>query len=177
MSTTDATTTAKPKTTKEAAQRLGVSVGTLRNWSDQFAAFLSESARPGYQPERRFTGLDMVKLAYIKGLRSEGLQAEQIRQRLGETKFTESEVIETTDANKPQQAPTDVTLESPADSRQGPETAILSIQVLDAINAQNRKIEALERSGRPGWWLFVAGVLCGLGFAAVAELFALVAKR
>ena len=75
------------KTTKEAAQVLGVSVGTLRNWSDQYAGFLGESARPGHQPERRFADKDLTVFTYIKQLRAEGLQAEQIRERLAETTF------------------------------------------------------------------------------------------
>src|SRR6478609_576215 len=94
------------KATKEAAQVLGVSVGTMRNWSDQYADSLSETARPGHLPERRFTDHDITTLTYIKQLRSEGLQAEQIRERLAETSFTDVEIIQqqaTTEADKPQQ--------------------------------------------------------------------------
>jgi hypothetical protein len=35
----------------------------MRNWSDQYAAYLSETARPGHVPERRFTSLKIDKKA------------------------------------------------------------------------------------------------------------------
>ena len=39
------------------------------------------------------------------------------------------------------------------------------------------KLEAMEQRTRPNVWWFAVGLAAGLGFAAVAELFALVAKR
>lgn len=151
------------------ANMLEITPVTLRRWCAAHAAFLSPGANPPERGEaRRFTGKDIEVLKHIKLLRAQGKTEAKINEQLRTLTFAEIE----TEANS-----TADSLEASADSRQGPETAILAIQVLDAINAQNRKIEALEQSARPGWWLFVAGVLCGLGFAAVAELFALVARR
>lgn len=168
------TTSDEPKTTKEAAQTLGVSVATLRNWSDWFAVALSESARPGHKPERRFTGLDMVKLTYIKQLRSDGLQAEQIRQRLTETTFQENEIIATTNANKPQQT----AIEPIQNAPETHSAAQLPMVALDDLrNEFNAKLAAVEQRTRPNVWWFAAGLVAGLGMAAVAELFALVARK
>jgi hypothetical protein len=61
-------------------------------------------------------------------------------------------------------------IEASADSRQGPEEAILAIQVLDAINAQNRKIEALERSAieaKQSQREYIQGIAIGFIGAAV----------
>ncbi len=81
------------RATKELALALGISVGTMRNWSDQYATHLSETARPGHLPERWFTDKDLTILTYIKQLRSEGMQAEQIREHLGETTFNDVEIM------------------------------------------------------------------------------------
>lgn len=154
------------RATKEAAQTLGVSVGTMRNWSDQYAAFLSETARPGHQPERRFTDHDITILTYIKQLRGEGMQAEQIRERLAETTFTEGEIIQqqtTIDDDKPQQTPDTALKTSP----EAPEASILAVQVLDAINAQNRRIEALEHGRRDNVIMLAVGFMLALLFVLV----------
>jgi DNA-binding transcriptional MerR regulator len=105
------------RATKEAAQMLGVSVSTMRNWSDQYAEYLSETARPGHLPERRFTDKDMTVLSYVKQLRSEGMQADQIRTRIDETAFNEVEIITqqtTTEDYNPQQTAPDAIQPAPA---------------------------------------------------------------
>lgn len=160
------TTKAEPKTTKEAAQTLGVSVGTLRNWSGDFASELSESARPGYKPERRFTPLDMVKLTYIKQLRSEGLQAEQIRQRLTETTFQENEIIAATDHNKTQQA----AIEPVQNAVEPASAAQLPLMAIDAIN---KRIDAIEATSQTKTLQFGVSMFAA-GFIAACVLFLII---
>src|SRR5690242_7556523 len=103
--------------TKQAADKLQVSPNTLRNWSDAYGDHLSESARPGTQPERRFTERDLTVLEYIKQLRGEGMEKDQIRQRLGETQFTDVELLEAPTTML--QAPTETGI---APSTEPPET-------------------------------------------------------
>src|SRR4051812_37278140 len=79
---------------KQAATKLNVTATTVRNWSERFGAFLSASARPGTQPERRFTEKDLTILEYVKQLKAEGFREEAIRERLAETTFQDTEVIE-----------------------------------------------------------------------------------
>ena len=150
--------------TKETAQALGVSVSTMRNWSDQYAAYLSETARPGHVPERRFTDKDLTVLAYIKQLRNEGMQAEQIRIRLSETTFNDIEIITqqaTTDFSKPD------SVVVPQNAPDAPETAQLAIRLLDSMNAMQRQIDGIQHARRDNIMMF------GFGFIAAALMFLL----
>jgi len=155
------------RTTKEASQALGVSVGTMRNWSDQYAGFLGETARPGYQPERRFADKDLTVLTYIKQLRAEGLQAEQIRERLAETTFQDVEILQqqtTTEADKPQQN----AIVSPSSQEAPHSTTALTVALLDLERRIDAKIEGLQRTKEPS---YLTGI--GIGFIAAGILFML----
>jgi len=70
----------------EVAARLGVSVSTLRRWSQRFAPFLSLSANPSSAEDeikhRRYTDEDLATLITIKGLLAEGYTYEQVTRRL-----------------------------------------------------------------------------------------------
>jgi len=69
----------------EIASRLGVSVSTLRRWSQQFSAYLSEVAQAsdgGSPRHRRYTDEDLGTLITIKGLLTEGYSYTQTRRRL-----------------------------------------------------------------------------------------------
>ena len=70
----------------EVAARLGVSVSTLRRWSQQFAPFLSSTANPASDEDeskhRRYTDEDLATLITVKGLLTEGYAYEQVRRRL-----------------------------------------------------------------------------------------------
>lgn len=169
------------KATKEAAQELGVSVGTLRNWSGQFAPFLSESARPGYKPERRFTDLDMVKLTYIKQLRSEGRQEEQILKRLAETEFKVGEVLAPTSDNKPQQTAIDApsivseALQKPTEAATMPLAMLEHYQALEKrLDERLTTIEANNRSWVQG--LAVGFIGAALFFLILVYLVSIYAK-
>ena len=69
----------------EIASRLGVSVSTLRRWSQQFSAYLSEVAQTSDEASprhRRYTDEDLGTLITIKGLLTEGYSYSQARRRL-----------------------------------------------------------------------------------------------
>lgn len=153
------------RATKEIAQSLGVSVSTMRNWSDQYAAFLSETARPGHLPERRFADRDLTILTYIKQLRSEGMQADQIKERLGEITFNDVEVIAQqaiTGDNTRDQISAIETSQATPESHQNSSGVIMV--VLDAMNIMQQRVDALEQAKindrrlvRDSVFMFMAG--------------------
>lgn len=71
------------------ADRLGVSVATVRSWSNEFRDYLSPSAAmaqsaTGEGPgQRRYTDQDVAALAHVKRLMAEGLTFDEVRQALG----------------------------------------------------------------------------------------------
>lgn len=119
------------------ANMLEITPVTLRRWCAAHAEFLSSGANPPERGEaRRFTGKDIEVLKHIKSLRAQGKTEAKINEQLRTLTFAEIE----TEANSEA-----LTLEYPTETTDDPETTILAIQVLDAINTQNRKIEALEK--------------------------------
>ena len=152
--------------TNEIAQTCNVTVNTVRNWCKEFGAYLSPGATVT-TGHRRFTERDRNVLLYVSQLRNENMQQSAILQRLSETKFPDIDEPEEESAIEPIQ--------------NAPEThsvAQLPIVALDDLRSEfNAKLDAMEQRTRPNLWWFAAGIVAGLGMAAVAELFALVAKR
>lgn len=71
------------QTPQAAARTLGVSVATLRRWSDEFAAHLSnEATATGPNSQRRYTRPDIATLSTVKTLIDQGLSFEEARQQL-----------------------------------------------------------------------------------------------
>jgi DNA-binding transcriptional MerR regulator len=67
------------------ASRLGISVSTLRRWSQQFSPFLSTMAQQSDEDggrHRRYADEDLATLISIKTLLSEGFTYDQVRARL-----------------------------------------------------------------------------------------------
>ena len=166
--------------TKQAADKLQVSPNTLRNWSDAYGDYLSESARPGTQPERRFTERDITILEYIKQLRGENMEKDQIRQRLGETRFADVEVLEP--PTPMLQATTETSVApstQPPDTLQAPQLPAVVLEAvlrrLEAAEAEAKASQAEVKHGRQRDTLvFLLGltariVLC-VGLLAVAAL-------
>jgi len=152
--------------TKPAANRLQISPNTLRNWSDQYSAFLSESARPGHKPERRFTSKDLTILTYIKQLRSEGMEQPHIVERLKETKFYDIEVLEPDTTELQPVTAADEQSTAPPAVQDGLQLGPAPIVAQDYIIATERRLAALERSKQPA---FVTGL--GIGFVVAAFMF------
>jgi DNA-binding transcriptional MerR regulator len=77
---------------QEVASRLEVSASTLRRWTDEFAEFLSQEARASDASQtRRYTNEDLTTLITVKGLMTEGMSYDQVRQRLSEMRAERSE--------------------------------------------------------------------------------------
>ena len=152
--------------TNEIAQTCNVTVNTVRNWCKEFGAYLSPGATVT-TGHRRFTERDRNVLLYVSQLRNENMQQSAILQRLSETKFPDIDEPEEESAIEPvQNAP------EAASATQLPMVALDDLE--RRIDA---KLEAMEQRTRPNVWWFAVGLAAGLGFAAIAELFALVAKR
>lgn len=166
--------------TKQAADRLQISPNTLRNWSDAYGDHLSEAARPGTQPERRFTEHDLTILEYIKQLRAEGMEKDQIRQRLGETQFADVEVLKAPTTTL--QAPTDSLVApstQPPDTLQAPQLPAVVLEAvlrrLDAAEADAKANRAEVKYGRQRDTLvfllgLTAGIVLCVGLLFVAAL-------
>lgn len=71
-------------TVSDVAGRLGISAGTVRNYTSQFADHLSPEATPPPGQPRRFTDEDLRVMATAKSLLAEGLTYDQVRERLAE---------------------------------------------------------------------------------------------
>jgi DNA-binding transcriptional MerR regulator len=73
-------------TTAQIHRRLDVPKPTIRNWSAEYAAYLSERAQPADGRTRRFTYADLIVLNTVRRLsRVEGLNSNDlIRERLAE---------------------------------------------------------------------------------------------
>ncbi len=156
--------------TTDIARACNVTVNTVRNWCKDYSAFLSPLATVTGE-SRLFTERDRAVLEYIARLRAEGMQKGAIMQRLGETSFPdhgeelqEPNMLEVQPAL--QESPSAVP--APLVARDDLETRLALLE---------RSVIETQRAQRPNVWWFAVGLLAGLGFAAIAELFALVAKR
>lgn len=68
--------------TKQVADKLGVSPNTIRNYSSEFAEFLSDSASPEWGVERSFTEADLEILAAIAAWKKRGHTYKEIKRKL-----------------------------------------------------------------------------------------------
>lgn len=68
----------------EVAPQLGISVSTLRRWSDRFAPFLSAAAAGGSGGHRRYSDADVAALTVLQGFLQEGLTYDQAAARFGD---------------------------------------------------------------------------------------------
>lgn len=144
-----------------------VSVMTIRRWAEYHGAHLSPGANPTAGQPRRFSWADVETMRQIKAWRDAGLSVEAINAKL-------------TEANEGANAET-TTIVSPFVDDERPQNALNSTQnpimVVEDLRAIEARLAAVEQRTRPNLWWFVAGIAVGLGAAAVAELFALVARR
>ena len=71
------------------AERLGVSVQTVRSWSVEFSDFLAPGARrtlsaTGGQGQRRYVDADLALFEHVKAMLGQGLTFEEARRQLQE---------------------------------------------------------------------------------------------
>lgn len=122
-----------PYTPQEVSQILHIAGPTLRAWSAQFAAYLSDVANPpiaqsGKPLHRRYTEADLVILKRIKSLKDSGKTVQQIRNIL----------------DQPDQQP------PPEDTGQDAGTALVPTRELQlalaAIQAKDQAIAGLQQT-------------------------------
>lgn len=159
-----------PLTPHEAAAAVGVGVQSIRRWCEWHAAHLSPGANPGAGMPRRLVARDVEVLKEVKDLRYQGLQTEAINEHLAGLTFPEIEPGDQADA-----------LTVPPASQEGqgaPQLpAVVHNDLQTKLDRLERSVVRIEAETRPNWWWFAVGLGAGLGLAAVAELFALVASR
>ena len=162
-------------TPHEVAAAVGVGVQSIRRWCEWHAAHLSPGANPGAGMPRRLVARDVEVLKEVKDLRYQGLQTEAINERLAGLTFPEIE--EPGDQADNEQTALDAHPASP----EGPGAAQLPAPVQNDLGLRldrlERSLVEVQGAARPNWWWFAVGLGAGLGLAAVAELFALVASR
>lgn len=144
-----------------------ISVMTIRRWAEYHAAHLSDGANPTTGQPRRFTWTDVETMRKIKAWRDNGLSVDAINAKLTEANAEANTAVTVAVSAEPVPA-----------SQETPSASQLPMVALDDLEKRiDAKLEAMEQRNRPNLWWFAAGLAAGLGMAAVAELFALVAKR
>jgi len=68
--------------TGDLSKLFGVNEATIRNWTEQFSGFLSNSARKINTGQRMFDESDMLVMATVASLRNENVSLEDIQHRL-----------------------------------------------------------------------------------------------
>lgn len=71
---------------------------TIRNWTQRYHEFLSDSAAPAPGMMRRFTEHDRVIIGHIAQMVADGARHEHIAERLRESPITDAEVLPPTSA-------------------------------------------------------------------------------
>jgi DNA-binding transcriptional MerR regulator len=163
-------------TPNEVAELAGIAAHNVRRWAEYHAMHLSDSAKPPTGMARRFTSRDIEVLKHVDSLRQLGLTVPVINEQLKEITFAEIE--QPTDIATTLQQDTAI---APQDAPDAPGRAENTLAVYShqqaQIEALRTDFDVLQASQRDRWWWWVAGLVCGLGLAAVAELFALLASR
>jgi DNA-binding transcriptional MerR regulator len=143
---------------QEMASRLEVSASTLRRWTEEFTEFLSEEARStdAGQPHR-YTNEDLTTLITVKGLMTEGLGYDQVRQRLGEMRAEQGDGSGSQVASQPMLAMAPAvafisdTLHNVADSQQAvlnsqaANRELLGVVLQDNFNLKEENVRLRER--------------------------------
>lgn len=172
-------------TTAQVHYRLRVPKPTIRNWSAEYAEFLSQRARPDDGKTRRFTYDDLIILNTVRHLaRTEGLNSnEQIRQQLADgqrvTELPPMKSPEEEDALEAVQLVPIAELERVLDRVAAMQNEIERLtgeaatsgserdQALLALDEANQQIGVLrEASGRLRGFL-VGAMIAGIGFAGL----------
>ena len=149
-----------PLTPHEASEQVGVGVQSIRRWCEWHASHLSPGANPGQGMPRRLEGRDIEVLRVVKDLRFQGLQTEAINEQLKGTVFpvVDREAIVTVE---------NVSAPPAMQERQG--EALLLTQVLEAMTAQDKKVDVrlrdIEARRQATTMAFLLGLTAGLVLA------------
>jgi DNA-binding transcriptional MerR regulator len=87
---------------QEVASRLEVSTSTLNRWAEEFAEFLSaEASTTEDNQPRKYSDEDLSVLINVKGLMTEGLSYDQVRERLSQLRDSRPEGTDSVVASEP----------------------------------------------------------------------------
>ena len=133
------------------AQRLAISPATLRQWSNEFGASLSESARQtlteaGTHGQRRYTDADIAILQRAKSLLAGGLTYNQVRDALAQPLAQAPGSADASELAVPPEPPASETAsESESQSLLIPESARLAMASMQqTIEAQAAHLADLQ---------------------------------
>jgi hypothetical protein len=113
-------------------------------------------------------------MKHIKSLRDDGISVNLINEQLAGLTFAEIDTDPSTAEHQLAQPPTQTGADAAPGMIVAPDYLMYLERRVDAVE-QARREDKQQRRDR--WWWWVAGLVCGLGLAAVAELFALLASR
>jgi DNA repair exonuclease SbcCD ATPase subunit len=136
-------------TTKEVAEKLGISPTTVRKWADVFGEFLSTDATPGYRGVRDFTDDDLRLLSAVAFYRKQQrLSFEEILEKLrrGEYPTEPRSEVQPPAAEQPRPTPPAQNLERVRDELHKLTDAHQTLQASLAprLDALAQRLEALE---------------------------------
>lgn len=156
-------------TPADVARTLGVSVGTVRNWSATFGEFVSASAR-GEHGNRAYSPRDVEVLRYVHQLRAEGMAVRDIAQRLRETSIGDTETLVTPALAADTQEPTERARTSLEPSA-APTAPAVRDAALVLYNSLQQRLDALESTQQATSRAFMLGAVAGaVTVAAVVAL-------
>lgn len=141
----------------------GVSASSIRNWSGQFADYLSPGANPPPGTERIFTETDAAVLQQIQQLRRQHVGYSDIPARLQVLDVTSMETFIDLSPSTPVTSPTEA-----------PQDVVNALSIVEAIDRRYTALEArlssYERDQASKLTWFVWGVLAGLAITLIAIL-------
>lgn len=144
----------------EIAAQCKVTSNSIRNWSKEFRAHLSEGANA---PERYYTDRDATVLRYISTLKQEGMKAHEIAERLAEMTFGETESFDTSDQEPATTTQSDVAFNAltPPASPDAPHAPPAIVVAIDDLQRRFEALEVATAKGRQTQRDFVVGLALG----------------
>lgn len=148
-------------TPSEAAALVGVGSHTIRRWCEWHSAHLSPSANPGNGGQRRLTMLDIEVLKEVSNLRLQGLQTEQINEKLAQLTFAEVD----NSSSQITKIAADSEELAPLASQEGLQQ---TSGVIMAMEAMQRRVDAIEQARRfDAVGLVGLGIVIGIAFCTL----------
>lgn len=151
-----------PYTPIQVARRANVAVQSIRNWSNDYAEFLSPAAR-GEAGPRIYSDEDMSVLCAVAALRKSGVRRDEIMQRLREEVPGVVDVVLESTVGP---AVEDATLQATQSLQTEPQTAL-------ALYSLQSRVEALERHAERQVDRLVTGIILGAALTLLIVALAL----
>ena len=160
-------------TVTQLADRLGVTLSTVRNWSRRYASHLSSAANPPHGVQREFSERDVNVLAYVGQCVDAKMSHAEIELALASTSFgdvLENNALETTEIASRSSTASDAPIapHSPASTPDyAPVLYDLSVLVDRRHDETVRRLSSLEKQ-RHGVVMLAAGIIIGVALMLLA---------